>query len=77
MKMLTVKEVWSKGLCRSSRIKWLSNSIELAWRNMRFITELESLGLPTYWVGTWWTGVESFRSKESVTSMRTLVYTRW
>jgi len=48
MKMLTVKEAWSKELYKSGRKKWFLIFIELAWRNIRLITELESLGLSVY-----------------------------
>ena len=41
--MLIVKSMWSKGQCNSCKIKWLSISMEFDQRNMRSITELESL----------------------------------
>jgi len=75
MKMLTVKEVWSKELYKSSRIEWLLIFIELAWRNIRSITKLKLLGLLVYQVGTWLIEEESLRLKESATSMKMPLYT--
>ena len=53
MMISTVKEAWYEELYKSSRMKWLLISVELAQRNIRLITELESLGLSAYQVGTW------------------------
>jgi len=43
--MSTVKEAWSNRCQNSGRIKWLSILTEFGWRNIRSITELESLEL--------------------------------
>ena len=68
--ILTVKEAWSKELYKSGRIEWLLNSDKLAWRNIRPITELESLELSAYQVETWIMSVKRLRLKESTISIR-------
>jgi len=45
----------------------LSISSDSGQRNIRLITKLVLLGLSVYWVGTWLTETESFKSKESTT----------
>ena len=75
--MLTVKGAWFERLWDSDKIKWLLISAELDYKNIRLITKFELLGLLVYWVGTWLTGEESFRSKESATSIRVSLYAKW
>ena len=74
--MSTVNGAWFERLWDSGKIKWLLISTELGHRNIRLITEFELLGLSVYWVGTWLTGEESFRSKESATSIRISLYAK-
>ena len=75
--MLTVKKVWSERLWNSSKMKWLLLLIELGYRNIKSITEFGSLELLAYWVGNWLTEEKDFRSKESATSIRILLYVEW
>ena len=50
--ILTVKGVWSKELYKSGKIEQVSISSELTQRNIKSITELDSLGLLVYQVKT-------------------------
>ena len=75
--MLIVKGAWFERLWDSGKMKWLLISTELDYRNIRLITKFESLGLLVYSVETWLTGEESFRSKESVISIRISLYAKW
>ena len=52
-------------------------SSKLTQRNIRLITELDSLGLSIYWVKTWIIDIDSFKSKASAISIRMSVYTEW
>ena len=54
MVMLIVKKAWSKEWQRYSKIKWVLISLELTWRNMKLITELELFKLSKYLVRTQW-----------------------
>jgi len=53
----------------------VSISSKLTQRNIRLITELDSLGLSIYWVKTWIIDIDSLKSKVSAISMRVSVYT--
>jgi len=75
MIMSVVREAWSEVLQRLGKMRWLLISRELAHKNMRLITELESLELLAYWVGTWILGMNNLRSKEFTISIRMLVWT--
>ena len=48
----------------------MSISSELTQRNIKSITELDSLGLLVYQVGTWIIDIDSLRSNESVIFIR-------
>ena len=48
MIMSVVREAWSEVLQRLGKMRWLLISRELAHKNMRLITELESLELLAY-----------------------------
>jgi len=54
----------------------VSISSKLTQRNIRLITELDSLGLSIYWVKTWIIDIDSLKSKVSAISMRVSVYTK-
>ena len=78
MIILIVKEAWSEGLWRrSGKIECLSISRELAYKNMRSITEMESLGLSVYQVGTWMLEIDNLRSKEFTMSISMSVWIKW
>ena len=49
--MVIVREVWSEESCQLGWIEWLFSSEELFCRNIRSITELDSLSVSKYLVG--------------------------
>jgi len=51
-------------------IEWLFNLLEPLWRNMRSMTEFESLILFEYLVRTWLVGLDKSKLNESVTMRR-------
>ena len=73
MIILTVRKAWSEKLWKLGKIECLSISRELVYKNIRSITELESLGLLAYWVGTWIIEVDNLRLKEFAMFMSKLI----
>ena len=73
MIILTVRIAWSEKLWKLGKIEYLSISRELAYKNIRSTTELESLGLLAYWVGTWIIEVDNLRLKEFAIFMSKLI----
>ena len=75
--IVTDNGAWSDVRCQSGWIKWLSNSVELHQRNIRLMTEFESLPLLEYLVGTWLIGYNRFKLKESAIIMRSSLIEEW
>jgi len=65
MLIVMVRGAWSNIRCQSECIKWLFNLLEPLWRNMRSMTEFESLTLSKYLVGTWLVGLDKSRLNKS------------
>ena len=70
IEMVIVSEVWSEESRQSGWIKWLLSSEKPLHRNMRSMTELDSLSGVEYLVGTWLVGTNKSKLKESVIIIR-------
>ena len=68
--MVIVSGAWSEESHQSGWIKWLLSSEEPLCRNMRSMTELDSLSVFEYLVGTWLVGTDKSKLKESVIIIR-------
>ena len=63
--ILIVSRAWSEESLYSEWIIWLSNSNEFGQKNMRLITEFESLELLEYLVRTWLVDLDTHKFIES------------
>ena len=70
MSIVTINGTWSEESYESGRMEWLLSSLELLWRNIRSIVELEPLLESKYLVGTLLVGHDSSKLKESATIKR-------
>ena len=77
MRITIVKEAWSDKSYQSGWIKWLSNLLELLWRNIRLMTKLESCLLSKYLVGTWLVGFDSSNLNESAIIRKSSLIEEW
>ena len=77
MKMVIVRGTWSEDNLQLGWIEWLSNSLELFWRNMGSMTEFELCLLSEYLIGTWLVGFDSSKLNESAIIRRLSLIEEW
>jgi len=70
MGMVIVRGVWSDVRCQLGYIKWLFNLLDPLQKNIRSMTEFESLTLSEYLVRTWLVGLDKSRLNKLVTIRR-------
>jgi len=73
MGILIKRGVWLDNSRDSERIEWLFNSLDPLRRNIRLMTELDSLSVSENLVGPGLVGDESSRSKESAIINKSLL----
>ena len=77
MEMVIDNGAWSEVRHQLGWIEWLFNSVESHCRNIKSITEFESLLLLEYLVGTWLIGTKRLRLKESAMIIRSSLIDKW
>ena len=70
MGMVIVRGVWSDVRCQLGYIKWLFNLLDPLQKNIRSMTEFESLTLSEYLVRTWLVGLDKSRLNKLATIRR-------
>ena len=77
MGIVIVREVWLDDKYQSGWIEWLLSSVDPLCKNIRFITELDSLSVSEYLVGIGLIGVNKSRLKESAIMIRLSLIEEW
>ena len=72
-----VRGAWLEKSHQSGWIKWLLSSEEPLHKNIRSMTELDSLTVSEYLVGTWLVGIDKSNLKESAIIIRLLLIEKW
>ena len=77
IEIVMVRGTWSDVRCYSVCIEWLFNSLEPLRRNIRSMTEFESLILSEYLVETWLVEFDKSKLIELVIMRRSLLIKVW
>ena len=75
--MVIVKDTWLDMRCYLGWIECMFSLEESQWRNIKSMTEFESLALLEYLVGTWLIGYDRLKLKESAITKRSSLIEEW